>query len=237
MSKHKYVTLSVADGTSMQAYVAQPDGPGNYPGLMIFQEAFGVNGHIRDVAERFAKEGYVVIAPELFHRTAPAGFEGAYNDFPALAVHFQGVTEQGMEADIQACWRWLQSSESVQKDKIACTGYCMGGRVSFLANTILPFKAAISYYGGRIAPDLVKRAAQLHAPMLFCWGGMDKHIPQTQVDAIAAELNKENKPFASIVFSYADHAFFCDARPSYNKEAAAEAWALTLAFLKTKLGL
>ena len=235
MSQTNYVNLQVSDGTTMQAYIAQPTGSGTYPGLMLFQEAFGVNGHIKDLAERFAKEGYVVIAPEFYHRSAPAGFSASYTDFPSVAPHMQALTVPGMEADIHACWNWLQQNKLVQKDKIACTGYCMGGRASFLANPILPFKAAVSYYGVRIAPELVTRAASLHAPMLFCWGGLDKHIPQEQIDAVTNELKKENKPYASIVFSYADHGFFCDAKAAYNPEAAKEAWALTLAFLKTKL--
>ena len=235
MAQTNNLTLSVPDGTSMQVFIASPEGTGPFPGLILFQEAFGVNAHIKDVAERFAKEGYVVIAPELFHRTAPPGFEGPYGDFASIAPHFQGITEAGLEADITACWGWLQSQANLHKSKIACTGYCLGGRVSFIANSILPFKAAVCYYGGRIVPDLLKRVPSLHAPMLFCWGGLDKHIPQEHVDAITTELKKENKPYANIVFSYADHAFFCDARPSYNPEAAAEAWALTLAFLKNKL--
>ena len=235
MSQSNYISITVADGTHMQAYAALPSGDGPFPALMLFQEAFGVNAHIKDLAERFAKEGYVVVAPELFHRTAPEGFTAAYNDFASVAPHMQALTEAGMEADVQACWHWLQTNDSVIKEKIACTGYCMGGRVSFLANTILPLRAAVSYYGSRIAPDLVKRAASLHAPMLFCWGGLDKHIPQEQIDAVTGELKKENKPYASIVFSYADHGFFCDAKPAYNPEVATEAWALTLSFLKAKL--
>ena len=233
MSQSNYVSLTVADGTHMQAYAALPTGTGPFPAIIVFQEAFGVNAHLKDLTERFAAQGYVAIAPELYHRTAAEGFVAAYTDFAAVAPHLQALTEPGLEADIQACWHWLQTNDSVIKEKIACTGYCMGGRVSFLANTILPLKAAISYYGGRIAPDLVKRAPALHAPMLFCWGGLDKHIPQEQIDAVTAELKKENKPFASIVFSYADHGFFCDERAAYEPHSARQAWALTLEFLRS----
>ena len=76
------IQLKVAESPPMQAYIARPEAGGPHPGLMVFQEAFGVNAHIRDVAERFAEQGYVAIAPELFHRTAPAGFEASYSDFP-----------------------------------------------------------------------------------------------------------------------------------------------------------
>ena len=111
----------------------------------------------------------------------------------------------------------------------------MGGRVSFVANTILPIKAAVSYYGGRIAPDLIKKADLLHAPMLFFWGGLDKHIPKEQIAAVTDGLTASGKPFINTVISYGDHGFFNDDKASYSEQASKEAWALTLAFLKTKL--
>jgi carboxymethylenebutenolidase len=233
--KQNYVTLKVADGTSMDAYTSLPAGGGPHPGLMLFQEAFGVNHHIRGLADRFAAEGYAVIAPELFHRTAP-GFEGNYADFSPSAPHMQAITVQGLEADVQAAWMWLQSRPTVRHDHVASIGFCLGGRVSFLTNCIVPVSAAVSYYGGRIVPDLVKRAPSLHAPMLFIWGGMDRHIPHEQVEAVTSELRKAGKPHMNVEISYADHGFFCDEKASYNPQAAQEAWALTMAFLKAKLG-
>jgi carboxymethylenebutenolidase len=234
--KQHYGTLQVADGTSMEAYSSTPaTGSGTYPGLMLFQEAYGVNHHIRSLADRFANEGYVVIAPELFHRTA-SGFEGNYADFGSVAPHMQALTDRGLEADVQAAWNWLQSQPNVRHERLASVGYCMGGRVSFLANCILPLTAAISYYGGRIVPDLVKRTESLYAPMLFFWGGLDRHIPHEHVEAVMSELRRAGKPHINVEISYADHAFFCDERPNYNAEAARESWLLTLAFLKEKMG-
>lgn len=233
--KSEYVTLTVSDGSFMQAYTAAPDGKGLYCGLILFQEAFGVNHHIRELTERFASQGYIVIAPELFHRTAPSGFEAAYGDMSAVQQHFQGISEQTIKADARASWEWLQEHPQIQKGNIACTGYCLGGRASFIANTALPLKAAISYYGGRIAPDLIKRASELHAPMLFFWGGLDKHILTEQIALITKGMREANKPFTNVEFSDADHGFFCNERPSYNEEAAKEAWALTLAFLENKM--
>ncbi len=235
-NRAQQIELKVADGTAMRAYSVLPSGRGPFPGLIVFQEAFGVNGHIRDVADRFAKEGYAVIAPELFHRTAPPGFEGDYKDFASVMPHMKGITPAGLEADARAAWDWLQGQAEVRPKAMACVGYCMGGRVSFVANSILPFRAAISYYGGGIAPDLIKRAPDLHAPMLFFWGGLDKHIPAEQVASVVEALKKAEKPHINEVISYADHAFFCDDRPNYNEQAAREAWALTLAFLREKVG-
>jgi carboxymethylenebutenolidase len=230
-----YVILKPSDGTEMHAYIAMPKGEGPFPGIIVYQEAFGVNGHIRSVADHFAAEGYVAIAPELFHRTAAPYFEGNYTDFAAIAPHFHGMSDKGLEADIFSVWDWLQAQPNVRKDQITSTGYCLGGRVSFYTNTLLPLKAAVSYYGGRIAPDLIRRADKLYAPMLFFWGGLDKHILPDQIDAVISGLKEVNKPYTNVVISTADHGFFCEARTSYNPQAANEAWALTLAFLKMKI--
>ena len=194
-----------------------------------------MNHHIRDLTDRFAREGFIAIAPELFHRTAPAGFEGSYTDFATVAPHMQAMTPAGMEADLRASWEWDQRQSGLPPAAIACVGYCKGGRAAFLANSFLPFKAAVSYYGGRIAPDLLPRAASLSGPMLFFWGGLDSHIPAEQISAITDALGKAGKPYVNVVMSDAGHGFFCDERASFNAQAAKEAWALTLAFLREKL--
>ena len=103
-----YVTLSVSDGSVMQAFIARPPGRARRPGLLLCQEAFGVNGHIKDVARRCARAGWTTIAPELFHRTAPAGFAGSYSDFEGVRAHVQGLTVEGLEADVRAAHAWLQ---------------------------------------------------------------------------------------------------------------------------------
>lgn len=226
------ITLPVSDGSKMSAYVARPDDSASHPGIMVFQEAFGVNSHIRNMCERFAEEGYVAIAPELFHRTAP-GFEGDYNNFPAVTPHMRAMTVEGTEADLRATYDWLQSQEQVKRDHICSVGYCMGGRVSFLANSILPLHAAASYYGGGIATGLLDRAAKLNAPMLLFWGGLDKNIPPEQRNAVVEALRAAGKVYANVEFSDADHGFNCDERKSYQPRAARQAWALLLEFLKS----
>src|SRR5580704_6350407 len=100
------VTLAVSDGTSMQAYVARPVGTTVHAGLLVGQEAFGVNAHIRDITERFAREGYMAIAPELFHRTGQ-GFEGRYDDFQAVMPHVSALRHPQIEADLRAAHEWL----------------------------------------------------------------------------------------------------------------------------------
>ena len=227
------IELTVPGNSPMAAYVARPASAGRHPGLMVFQEAFGVNGHIRNVTERFAAQGYVAIAPELFHRTAPAGFEGDYKDFPSVMPHYQAVTTDAAEADTQATYNWLHSSPHVKPDNISCVGFCMGGRVSFLANSVVPMHAAVSFYGGGIAPGLLDRAAKMHGPSLLFWGGLDKHILPAHRKAVTDALSAAHKSYVNVEFSNADHAFFCDERGAYEPNAARQSWALTLEFLRS----
>lgn len=227
----KYVSLAIADGSTMAAYVAYPaKGSNNFPGLLLFQEAYGVNHHIRNVADQFANEGYIVIAPELFHRTAPKGFEASYTDFQAVMPHYQALTNEGLEADMKACYQWL-IDQHVAADKVFSIGYCLGGKVSFLANAVLPIKAGISYYGGG-TDQLADKAGDLHGKHLFFWGGKDQHIKTENINIVTNALDKAGKDYVNVKFSYADHAFNCDERPSYNPTVAKEALALTLSFLK-----
>jgi carboxymethylenebutenolidase len=197
---------------------------------MVWQEAFGVNHHMRNATERFAKEGYVAICPELFHRTAPRGFEGDYMDFITVMPHARALNNESIEADIRATWEWLNSQENVDMNNISCVGYCMGGRVSFITNSILPVKAAVSYYGSGI-DALTDRYEKLHAKQLFYWGGLDKHILPQHINAVIANMETAGKDFINVKISYADHGFNCDERASFNKTASKEAWALTHAFL------
>ncbi|MGH9558856.1 MAG: dienelactone hydrolase family protein [Bryobacteraceae bacterium] len=232
-SQTETVTLSISDGTSMRAFVARPAEKPR-AGMLVFQEAFGVNAHIRDVTQCFANQGYLAIAPELFHRTAP-GFEGQYNDFNSAAPHMRAMTDAGTEADIRAAFDWVPKDLAT-----AAVGYCMGGRMATLAALTVPLACGISYYGGGIAPNptfpgLLERLGAIQAPMLFFWGGRDAHLGPDKWQAVTNAMRTAEKPFVNVEFSEANHAFFNDARDSYNAAAAAEAWALTLAFLDRHL--
>ncbi len=229
----EFVTLPVADGTTMRAYVARPETKPK-GALMVFQEIFGINAHIRDLTERFAKEGYLAIAPELFHRTG-AGFESGYTDMAPGREHAQATNDEGLAADIRATHAWLKSA--APELKIASIGYCMGGRVATLAAMTVPLACSIAYYGGGIAPhpfykvNLLGRFSEIQAPILFFWGGKDHFIPPDAVHAVTTAMRGATKPFASVEFSDADHGFFCNERGSYNADAATEAWPMTLAYL------
>jgi carboxymethylenebutenolidase len=226
------VTLNVDDGTSMSAYVAIPEGTAKAPGMLVFQEIFGVNPNIRDITERFARLGYVATAPELFHRTAP-GFVSPYSDLQACMPHMQAMTPDGNIADARAAFDWLQRHPRVAPNATASIGFCMGGRVSFLANSALPLSAAISLYGTAIAPGFLSRATQQHGPVLFFWGGLDARITRDQTRAVVDAMTDAKKTFVNVDFSDADHGFFCDARANYKETAAKQAWELLVQFLRT----
>ena len=232
--KENYVSVPVADGTTLDAYTSIPkQGEGPFPGLLLFQEAFGVNHHIRSIADRLAAQGYIVAAPDLFHRSG-AGFEGSYLDFPAVRPHIDAMTPEGLEADVHAAFTWLQNQPNVVKDKIGAVGFCMGGRVSILANIILPISAAVSYYAGNSA-SILNRVPSIHGPQLMFWGGLDKHILPEHIASLVKAFRDNGKPYINVEISYADHGFNCDERASYQPKAAREAWLMTLTFLENNL--
>jgi carboxymethylenebutenolidase len=234
----EWVDLHVSDGTTMRGYVAKPLDTHPHATMLVFQEAFGVNPHIRDITERFARLGYVAIAPELFHRTGP-GFEGSYTDFPALMPHFGALKDDQLALDIQTSYDWLQKALG-RPSPTGAVGYCVGGRITTLAAMTVPIACGISYYGGGISPggmfpSLLGRFRELKAPMMFFWGGLDQHIGSDAVRSVEDAAKAAHKTYTNVVFSYADHGFFCDARASFNKAASKQAWALTLEFLEVSI--
>ncbi|HTR82263.1 MAG TPA: dienelactone hydrolase family protein [Bacteroidota bacterium] len=212
-------------------YISRPPLSGKRPGILVFQEAFGVNAHIREVADRFAQEGYVAAAPEMYHRTGP-GFEGDYKDFASTQIHFTALHEETVGEDILAAYQWLVNDPSVDKERTACIGFCMGGRFAFQANTMVPIRASVSFYGGGIAEGFLGRVAQLHGAVLMFWGGRDKRILPEHIRSIVDALRASEKVYTNVEFSQAEHGFFNDARTTYHKESAEEAWGMTLRFLK-----
>lgn len=230
----KHVELQVGDGTTMLAWLAEPAGQAAKRAVMVFPEIFGVNPHIRDVTNRFASLGMVALSPELFHRTAPPKWECSYTDFPSARGHMQATTEATIESDVKATYEWLKDNTEAGGN-IAAVGYCMGGRTSFLANSAVSLKAAISYYGGNM-PSLLHRTATLSAPMILFWGERDQHIPAEHRNQVMASMREAKKEYIDIVYSNADHGFFCDARQSYEPNSAKLSWDIVQSFLNARLG-
>jgi carboxymethylenebutenolidase len=231
----KTITLSVKDANEMNAYVAMPEGAGPFPAIMVFQEAFGVNGHIKNIADKLAVDGYVAVAPELFHRTAEPGETFSYSDFPSVMPHFQAITTEGLVNDTQAVYDWMQAQDNVKKDKIGAVGFCLGGRVAFIANTAVKLAASAAFYGGGMH-TVADRTDMASGPQLLFWGGKDTHITPDHVEAVVKAFKDAGKDYINVVIAAADHAFACEDRPNYNHDAATEAWAMTDAFFKNKLG-
>lgn len=228
--REERVQIEVSDGTTMEAYVARPSAAGPHPGIVLLQEIFGVNSHIRDVAGRLAREGYVVLAPDLFHRHT-AGYEAGYEDIQASISVAMTYTAVQSEADVRAACAAVTKLDGVVSDRIAAIGFCMGGRLAFVANAVAPLRAAVSYYGGGIGNDKLHLTGSLAGPILFYWAGKDPYIPVEQRRAVADALAKAEKPFVDVLFSQQSHGFFCDARSDYDAAAAAQSWELTRAFL------
>ncbi|MEG5135985.1 MULTISPECIES: dienelactone hydrolase family protein [unclassified Microcoleus] len=212
------------------AYLAQPATAGQFPAVIVIQEIFGVNSHIREVTDRIAKEGYVAIAPAIYQRQAP-GFETGYTP-EAIKIgkeYKEQTTASQLLSDIQAAIDYLKTLPSVKQQGFGCIGFCFGGHVAYLAATLPGIKATASFYGAGIATDTpggaptIDRTADIKGTLYAFFGTQDPSIPSEQVDQIATELEKHSIPH--LIFRYnADHGFFCDHRGSYDATAAAESW-------------
>jgi len=221
---HQHVELTAADGFGLDAYVAEP-GEKSSAGLVVLQEIFGVNQHIREVTDRFAGCGYLSIAPALFDR-AEKGIELGYDG--------EGM-RRGMEArkkiplektllDVDAAIQWLRAKCI---ERVGVVGYRWGGSLAWFANTRLEIEASVSYYGGMIA---AAAAEKNKAPAIFHFGELDKHIGPEDWAKIRAE-----HPELPLYTYDADHGFNCDHRSAYNAAAAALAEERTLKFFGEQL--
>jgi carboxymethylenebutenolidase len=224
--------IRIPDDLQISAYLAQPQTPGTYPGIIVLQEIFGVNIHIREVTERIAKLGYVAIAPALFQRQVP-GYETGYTpqDIETGRNYAMQTTASELLGDIQAAIDYLKSLPQVKKDGFGCIGFCFGGHVAYLAATLPDIKVTASFYGAGITTRTpgggaatVTRTPGISGTLFAFFGMEDASIPLEQVDEIAAELEKYNIPHRVFRYDGANHGFFCDRRASYNPKAAADAW-------------
>lgn len=232
------------EGATVPFYYAMPVGKKNLPVILVVQEIFGVHEHIADVCRRFAHAGYLAIAADLYARQ---GDPSTYTDMAQLMADIVSkVPDEQVLGDLDAVVAWAQANGGNTK-KLGITGFCWGGRITWLyAAHNKAVKAGVAWYGrlvGVASPLTPKHpvdlAGELHAPVLGLYGGQDGGIPLTTVnqmkDALAAAGAKGNKAAAAsefVVFPQAPHAFHADYRPSYRKEAAQEGWARALAWFK-----
>jgi carboxymethylenebutenolidase len=226
------VQIPLEGGKSMGGYLARPKSGGPHPSVMVFMEIFGINSHIRDVTERVAREGYVALAPDYFHRTGP-GVELGYDEqgmARGMAMLGKLVASE-MVSDARAAVAYLRGRKDTT-DAVGAMGFCIGGHMTYLTTAETDVAAAASFYGGGIAapkapggePPTVGRTAKIRGRILCLFGAKDPLIPRSQVDAIQAALAKARTKHEVVVYPGCDHGFFCDQRPSYDQKAAADAW-------------
>jgi carboxymethylenebutenolidase len=225
----EWTKLTAQDGHELKAYIAKPEGAA-VGAVVVVQEIFGVNPHIRSVADKFAKEGYVAIAPSLFDRIAP-GIELKYDgDDGKKGFELMGkLTPETSLMDIGAAFEWAKE----QHKGVAVVGFCYGGLMSWLSATrgeVVKMQPAccVGYYAGGIGKVAAEEPS---CPVMLHFGGADSHIGMDQVDAVRS-AHPEVQVF---VYDGAGHAFNRDVGASYDPEAAKLAWSRTMEFLKTNV--
>lgn len=233
------VTIDVK-GFKMPAYRAMPAGKTNLPVVLVLSEVFGVHEHIADVANRFARAGYLAIAPELFVRQGDAQSYGEIAKLIAEVV--SKVPDAQVMGDLDATVAWAGANGGDLK-RVGVTGFCWGGRQTWLYTAHNPnIKAGVAWYGRIVgAPNAlmpknpVDIATELNGPVLGLYGGADSGIPLETVDQMKAALVKGNafsKASQFVVYPDTPHAFHADYRPTYRKAAADDGWQRCLAWFK-----
>jgi carboxymethylenebutenolidase len=231
------VKIPVADG-QIPGYRAMPAAGGPFPVVLVVQEVFGVHEHIRDICRRFAKRGYLAVAPELYAR------QGDVSKIPDVQEIFTRVVSKVPDAqvmaDLDAAAEWAGKSGHGDLKRLGITGFCWGGRIVWLyAAHSTRLKAGVAWYGRLIGPSTeltpkhpIDLVGKLKAPVLGLYGGADSSIPKETIEQMAKALQAAGSPSQIIVYPRASHGFHADYRPSYQKEAAQAGWKRLLEWFK-----
>lgn len=240
---HEKKMVTTADGP-MIVHVVSPKNlkAKTFPTLIVLQEAFGVNHHILNVCQRLADNGYVALAPELFHRFGQ-GVEVGYTDFAKSRPMMAELTNDRLTQDMNAALQLAQALPQVDRSKIGAIGFCMGGFTAVLGACRLPFKAAVSFYGAGMVharpgigfSPLLEEFSKVKCPLFLGWGTNDQGIPGQDVEAVRDALAELNKDATTKVYPESNHGFMCDERSSYNPKTAEMAWSDALSWLRTHL--
>ncbi|WP_242041089.1 dienelactone hydrolase family protein [Leptolyngbya sp. FACHB-261] len=231
------VRIPVSDG-EVPAYRAMPATGGPFPVVLVVQEIFGVHEHIKDVCRRFAKLGYLAVAPELFARQGDVSRLSNAQEIVAKVV--SKVPDAQVMSDLDATVAWAAASGKGNADKLGITGFCWGGRVVWLYAAHNPkLKAGVAWYGRLVgqANELqtqypVDLAASIKAPVLGLYGGSDEGIPLNTVEQMRSALRTTNNPSQIIVYPDTPHGFHADYRPSYRRGPAQDGWRRLQAWFK-----
>ncbi len=226
-------------GGQLPAYRAMPASGHSHPVVLVVHEIFGVHEHIKDICRRFAKRGYLAIAPELYARQGDASKLSNVQEIVSAIV--AKVPDAQVMADLDATTAWAQQSGKGNTRKLGITGFCWGGRIVWLyAAHSRQLKAGVAWYGRLTGPtdDLHPQSpldvvGALHAPVLGLYGGADSGIPGDSIEAMRHALKAAHKTAEIVVYPDAPHGFNADYRDSYRKEPAADGWRRMLAWFKT----
>jgi carboxymethylenebutenolidase len=216
-----------ANGRTADGYLARPSS-GRGPGVIVIQEWWGLVDHIKDLSDRFAREGFVALAPDLYHGERTKSPDQAGKLFMAL-----NIAETAK--DLRGAAAYLRSLAEVQSKKVAAVGFCMGGQLALFAATAHPdvIDAAVDFYG--IHPKVNPDVSKLSGPVLAHFGRRDKSVPESAANALVERIEAAGKTVEAHFYD-ADHAFFNDTRPEvYDPKSAELAWQRTLKFLRSAL--
>ncbi|MBD2182166.1 dienelactone hydrolase family protein [Aerosakkonema funiforme] len=231
------VKIPVEDG-EIPAYRAMPATGSNFPVVLVVQEIFGVHEHIQDICRRFAKLGYLAIAPELFARQGDVSQLSNIEEIISKVV--SKVPDSQVMSDLDATVNWAKNSSKGNIDKLGITGFCWGGRIVWLYAAYSPkVKAGVAWYGRLVGESTsltpkypVDIAPYLKAPVLGLYGGKDNGIPNDTVERMRQALKEGESRSEIVLYQNAPHGFFADYRPSYQKQEAEDGWKRLLAWFK-----
>ena len=231
------VKIPVQDG-EIPAYRAMPATGDNFPVVLVVQEIFGVHEHIQDICRRFAKLGYLAIAPEMFARQGDVSKMSNIQEIISKVV--SKVPDAQVMSDLDATVSWAQKSSKGNIDKLGITGFCWGGRITWLYSAYNPkVKAGVAWYGRLVSESTpltpkhpVDIATDLKVPVLGLYGGSDDGIPVATVEQMRNALKAGNSGSEIIVYPDTPHGFNADYRPTYRKEQAEDGWKRLQAWFK-----
>ena len=244
------IELEGHGGDPIVAAVVRPDGEGPLPGLLVVHEVFGLDGHVEDVARRFAAEGYLAIAPDLWSREGlPGPAPSAEDPAPAwsreqIRAAAASMPDRRALGDLERCLEWLEREPRVDAERLAVVGFCMGGNYAFqLGCTSRRLAAVVDFYGRLVYGELsqlhpiqpLELSLNLSCPLLGLFGGRDESIPPEQVERLESTLTQFAKRCEIEVYPDAGHGFFNPTRSGYHEGSARDAWARVLEFLTEEL--
>jgi carboxymethylenebutenolidase len=238
--KTNTITLDTRDGPmDLHLFFPEHTGERKVPVIIVLQEAFGVNANIRSICEKFAKDGYLAAAPELFHRIGK-GIEVPYSNIPEIMKILGSLLTEELEEDMHVTLQYLKNLKDIRIGTIGSIGFCMGGFTSILGACKTRLDYAISCYGGGISharpgigfTPIIDDFNEIHCPVFLLYGEKDPSIPLDQVDMIRGQLKRDQVEYEIKIYRGAGHAFLREGVAPYHPEAAAEAWKDIQSWLK-----